>query len=379
LIPSTPSRYIHEALQPWKRPPLALVEGRPVLWHTLWSESYSNPRYAELVPRLERLFFAPIRQRAGLLGRVDGVVARRVPFIERRTLAWYRRAGISLLLTPNLAQLELFDGPAVVDLDDPLISGPEQAALRARTVRHVIVTTEETCQYVQASNPSLDVTVIPQGVDLERAAAARHDEVRRQILTRGGLPLDAVIVGYHAPFVCLSEDRERKDENLRTFDVDVLLSAVRRLWSDGMSFATVLVGNPSSSIEKLARTEKRLVLAGYVERDRLFDWVGAFDVGTYPRTLDFGGRQSVKLLEYMANSAAIAAMRTHETRFLEDAGTGYVAGDPAEFSAVLRRLIASRHERLSLVDRARVAVMEHDWRTLAARYDHVLAAVASDE
>jgi hypothetical protein len=275
--------------------------------------------------------------------------------------------------------VSLFDGPAVVDLDDPLISPQEQAALQAPTLRHVIVTTEETSQYVRASNPAVEITVIPQGVDLERAAGARKAEMRRQILTRVGLPLDTVIVGYHAPFVCLSGDHGRKDENLRTFDTDVLISAVRRLWSEGMSFVTVLVGKPSSTIDRLARTEKRLVLAGYVERDRLFDWVGAFDVGTYPRTVDFGGRQSVKLLEYMANSAAIAAMRTDETGFLEEAGTGYTASDPGEFCAVLRRLIASRDERLVLIDRARADVREHDWRTLAARYNQVLAAADVDQ
>jgi hypothetical protein len=34
-----------------------------MLWHGLWDETYSNPRHAELVPRLECLFFAPVRQR----------------------------------------------------------------------------------------------------------------------------------------------------------------------------------------------------------------------------------------------------------------------------------------------------------------------------
>jgi glycosyltransferase involved in cell wall biosynthesis len=379
VIPSTPARFIHDTLQPWKRPQRALLGGRTVVWHTLWSERYSNPRYAELIPRLERLFFAPIRQRAGLLGRLDGAVARRLRFIERRNLAWYRQAGLRLLLTPNPEQVALFPGPAVLDLDDPVVTPEELVALQARTLRHVIVTTEETGQYVRASNPAVDVTVIPQGVDLERASGAHHDEVRREILMRAGLPLETVIVGYHAPFVCLSGDRGFKDEMFRTFYADVLLSAIRRLWSDGISFVTVLVGKPSSTIEELARAEKRLVLAGYVDRDSLFDWVGAFDVGTYPRTVDFGGRQSVKLLEYMANSAAIAAMRTHETRLLEETGTGYTASDSEEFCAVLRRLIASRDERLSLVGRARVYVKEHDWRMLAARYDEVLAAVAGDQ
>jgi glycosyltransferase involved in cell wall biosynthesis len=272
----------------------------------------------------------------------------------------------------------LFAGPAVVDIDDPIVMPTEQQALRAQALRHVIVTTDDMAQYVRTANPKVNVTVIPQGVDLERVALARHEETRRKILTGIGLPLGTPIVGYHAPFICLSSDRQSQEEKLRTFHADVLVSAIRRLWSEDVSFVAVLVGEPSASLEELARKEKRLVLPGYIDRDRLFDWVGAFDVGAYPRTLDFGGRQSVKLLEYMANSAAIVAMSTHETRLLDETGSGYVAGDGEEFRELLRQLIVKRDERLSLVERARGVVNNHDWTTLAARYDAILEAVVEN-
>ena len=349
-----------------------------MLWHGLWDETYSNPRYAELVPRLERLFFAPVRQRKGAPGRLDGALYRRMRFVERRTLAWYRAAGLGLLLTPDVDQVPLFDGPAVLDLDDPVMTLREQDGLRARVLRHVVTPTDEIAEYVRATNTALGTTVVPQGVDLERAARARHEETRGEILRRLGLPLETPIVGYHAPLIRLSGERGAGNENLRTFDVDVLVSAIRRLWSDDVPFVTVLVGRPSSAIEALVREEKHLVLAGYVDRHRLFDWVGTFDVGTYPRSVDFGGRQSVKLLEYMANSAAIVAMRTHETRLLEKTASGYVADDAEHFRDLLRRVLSNRDERLSLINRGRAVVAEYDWSTLAARYDRVLAGVAGD-
>jgi glycosyltransferase involved in cell wall biosynthesis len=349
-----------------------------VLWHTLWNEGYSNPRYAELLPRLEQVFFAPIRQRSGLLGRLDGAVSRRSTLIERRDLAWYRAAGLRLLLTPRLDQVPLFGGPAVVDLDDPLVAPDEQTALQAEALRHVIVTTDEVADYVRTANPIVDVTVIPQGVDLRRAGGARHEEVRREILGGIGLPLETPIVGYHAPFICLSGDREAQEEKLRTFHADVLVSAIRRLWSEDVSFVAVLAGKPSATVEELARKEKRLVIPGYINRNRLFDWVGAFDVGAYPRTLDFGGRQSVKLLEYMASSAAIIAMSTHETRLLDETRSGYTAGDAEQFCDLLRRLILRPDERLSLVQRGHDVVKDHDWRILAARYDEILAVAVGD-
>jgi glycosyltransferase involved in cell wall biosynthesis len=360
---------------PWRRPAPEALRGRTVLWHTLWSDSYSNPRFAELLPRLEQLFFAPVRQRAGRLGHLEGAVARRTRFVEHQTLEWYRRRGIALLLTPAPNQAQLFRGRVVVDLDDPTFSPNEQAALNTRSLRHVVTTTEETAQYVRATNPTVGTTVLPQGVDIERAASANHADVRRELLEKLHLPSDTVIVGYHAPVIRVSRDDRREVEGFAAFDIDVLLSAARELWTQGLSFVVVLVGNASPALRHLAGEEKRVVLAGYVDRDRLFDWIGAFDVGVYPRMVDRRGFQSVKLLEYMANGAAIVAMRMTETRFLDEEGTAYTAETPEEFRGLLRRLIEYREERLELVARARVAVKAHDWKTLAASYNRVLAAV----
>jgi glycosyltransferase involved in cell wall biosynthesis len=375
LIPATSARFVHDPLAPWERPEREALRGRYVLWHTLWSETYSNPRYAELVPRLDALFFAPIRERAGRLGRVDGALTRNLRFIERRALEWYRHHGIEVLLTPAPAQARSFPGPVVVDLDDPTFSPDEQAALNTRSLRHVVTTTEETAQYVRATNPTVGTTVLPQGVDIEKAASANHGDVRRKLLEKLRLPSDTVIVGYHAPVIRVSTDDRHQVEGLGAFDIDVLLSAARELWTQGLSFVVVLVGKASPTVRQLAGEEKRVVLAGYVDRDRLFDWLGAFDVGAYPRMVDRRGFQSVKLLEYMASGAAIVAMRMTETQFLDEEGTAYTAETPEEFGGLLRRLIEYREERLKLVARAHVAVKAHDWKTLAASYNRVLAAV----
>jgi glycosyltransferase involved in cell wall biosynthesis len=377
LIPATPARFVHEAFWPWQRPSLEALRGRTAIWHTLWSEAYSNPRYAELVPRLQLLFFAPIRQRTGLRGRVDGAVARRTRFIQRQTLAWYHRSGLRVLLTPDPTQARLFDGPVVVDLDDPTGTPEEEAALRTPNVQHVIVTTNSTARRVRASRPELDITVVPQGVDLQRATHSQCARVRDALFCRCSMPPNTIIVGYHAPIICVSADPDFQGKTFHTFYADILISSILKLWKEGLSFIVVLVGNTSQSIKKLALSEPRLVLSGYVDRDQLFDWVGAFDIGTYPRTVDFHGRESVKLLEYMASSAAIVAMKTSETAFLQETATGYVATEPDEFSQRLRSLILNHHERATLRRRGRGLVESHDWRSLAVQYDQVLAAVAA--
>lgn len=376
MIPTTPARFVHTPFTPWKRPRVESLSGTKAVWHTLWSESYSNPRYAELVPRLTRLFFAPIRQRRGALGRLDGGIVRRTHLIQRRTLRWYHENGLQLLLTPDPSQARLFRGPVVVDLDDPQHTPLEEAALRAPNIRHTVVTTPLIAHYVQASNPAVDVTVIPQGVDLERVTHARSLDVRRDLLSRLDLPFDTVIVGYHAPFICASGEPSVQETSIRTFQIDVLLQAVQRLWADGLSFVVLLVGEPSQELRALAHRERRLSLSGYVDRDRLFDWVGCFDIGAYPRTVDFEGRESVKLLEYMACSAAIVAMSTSETEVLNATSAGYVAADQEEFRRGLHRLIEDRAARRELGECGRQFVSSRDWRSLAASYDAIVNGVA---
>jgi glycosyltransferase involved in cell wall biosynthesis len=374
LIPSTAARFVHEPLTPWRRPPPEVLRGRSVLWHALWSETYSNPRYAELVPRLHDLFFAPVRQRRGFLGRVNAAIWRRSRFVERRSLAWYRRNGAQLLLTPDPRQAPLFGGPVVVDLDDPTRTLAEQDALRAPNIERIVVTTTHIARYVQAANPRVEVTVVPQGVDIDRVTGARHAEVRRRLLERLQLPSHTIIVGYHAPVICLSTDDDHHGAEFQTFYIDVLVGAVQKLWSEELPFLTLLLGRASRSITQLARSERRLVLNDYVDRSELFDWVGAFDIGAYPRTADFQGRQSVKLLEYMASGAAIVAMSSSETKFLHDASIGFLAGDVEEFTKRLRTLIVDQDVRRTYAERGRGFATDHDWKTLARRYDAILAS-----
>ena len=344
-----------------------------MLWHTLWSESYSNPRYAELVPRLRDLFFAPIRQRSGLAGRIDGGIARRTRNLERRTLNWYQRRGLRLLLTPSPWQAPLFQGPVVVDLDDPTRSTSEQKALTARNIACVVVPTNLIAQYVRESSPRARVTVVPQGVNVAAANRGDHTQLRHRLLARSARPAQTVIVGYHAPIICVSTDPDYQDPRFRMYYVDVLLTAVQRLWNQGIDFLTVLVGQTSPTIRKLAWFERRLVLTGYVDRAELFDWVGGFDIGTYPRTVDFSRGQSAKLLDYMASDAAIVAMMSSETSYLRDAALGAVVDEADGFCSALRELITDPDIRRTFANRGREFIAAHDWNRLAARYEAIIA------
>jgi glycosyltransferase involved in cell wall biosynthesis len=197
--------------------------------------------------------------------------------------------------------------------------------------------------------------------------------LRHRLLALSGRPAQTVIVGYHAPIICVSTDPDYQDPPFRMYDVDVLLNAIRELWNEGIDFLTVFVGRTSPTVRKLARFERRLVLTGYIDRAELFDWVGSFDIGTYPRTVDFSRGQSVKLLEYMASGAAIVAMMSSETSYLREAALGAVVDEVDDFCSALRELITNPDVRRTFANRGREFTAAHDWNRLAARYEAVLA------
>lgn len=376
-IPDTDARFIHDPIRPWGFPRSFDPLSRGVLWHGFWGEGFANSRYSELLPRLTTLFFAPIQLRAGWRGRLETGLWRRMPWLEVMTLRRYRQRGVRTLLTADPMQASRFEGPVVVDLDDPTYSDQEQRALRGRNIAAIVVPTSDVHDAVRrfASPPSL--AVIPQGVDLRRAHRGRRDVMRRLILDQLNLSDDVPIVGYHAPLLYSSCDASVSRGNNQAYNVDVLLWGITELWSDGINFVTVMLGEPSESLSRAASRERRLVLPGYIQRSELFDWVSAFDIGTYPRLVDFQGRQSVKVLEYFACGAPVVATDVSESRIVRDSDAGLVCAAREDFADALRLLILDNKLRTEIGGRARQVVTSYDWDDLARKYDDFLVDVLS--
>jgi glycosyltransferase involved in cell wall biosynthesis len=278
---------------------------------------------------------------------------------------------MGMLLTADPMQAARFDGPVVVDLDDPTYSVDERRALSAQNVKAIVVPTSDVQEAVRgfASPPLLEV--IPQGVDVKRARSGNREQTRQRVLGQLQLPHDTPIVGYHAPLLYSS-----RDANLghgQAYNVDVLLWASKQLWRGGLTFITVMLGEPSKSVSAAASLEPRLVLPGYTHRSDLFDWVSAFDIGTYPRVVDFQGRQSVKLLEYFACGAPVVATDVSESRIVRKSDAGIVCASRAEFAQALRDLISDSRRRSEIGDHARRVATSYDWEILAPKYDDFLA------
>src|SRR5262245_39234540 len=95
-------------------------DGERIFWTSLWFTRLNNARYAERLPRLDRLdaYFqtvADARIRRGLAYR-----AYRGPLGDAWLRAVLHRAAARYggVLCTELRQIDLFPGPVVVDMDD---------------------------------------------------------------------------------------------------------------------------------------------------------------------------------------------------------------------------------------------------------------------
>jgi hypothetical protein len=109
-----------------------------VFFFNTWYRGHNNPRYAELLPRLERVDTRVLtfpRQRllrAGLERAWRKAKPRLEPFLLRRLERRYPYAFVT-----DVPQLSLLSRPAVADVDDPYFSEAEVEGLK-RVVAYVV-------------------------------------------------------------------------------------------------------------------------------------------------------------------------------------------------------------------------------------------------
>jgi len=110
---------------------------------SLWFKGHNNPRYAELLPRLQRLD-----------AYLTSFSERRIPRgIEYRAFRWSRKVRNPALfalanrrygsmLTLDNEQIPYFDGPVVADVDDPWYTPADVAQLQRPNLKAYVVTAE---------------------------------------------------------------------------------------------------------------------------------------------------------------------------------------------------------------------------------------------
>jgi glycosyltransferase involved in cell wall biosynthesis len=253
-----------------------------ILFHGLWFRSHNNPRYAELLPRLERLDRVLIMVsgrrpvRAAQFRALHAVRPLRNRLLLRLGSRHYR-----YLLTADYRQVPFFGGAVVADVDDPVFTPAEVAALSRPNLAAYVVTDERAARRFEQLGVGKPWHVVPQGVSLASLSGPQKEEVAR---LRGN---GAFVVGYMAAYLRAAEDPGGDDA---LYNIDHLLDLWPTIAGRVPSARLWLLGEPSPRVRARVAGRDDIVLFGRVPKEDVLAHAANFDVALYPRTEDQGIR-----------------------------------------------------------------------------------------
>ena len=336
-----------------------------VFFHAVWFRGHNNRRYEELLPRLDRIdAFRLVCSDRRLVRAVQFRAYRRT---ELRRNAWLlprvsRR--YRALFAVDSRQAQFFDGPVVVDMDDPRFTPDEVARLDGRNVVACVVTGERAVERYRELGLDTPLVVVPQGVDLDTLDDARVDAARSRL----GRPGD-LLVGYVAAWLLSTGDRSG-DHPLYNVDhlVHDLWPAIRQRVPTAR---LVLVGHASTRVERLCAGRDDIVLTGRVPHGDVLNTVAAFDIALYPRRVVHTVR-TVKVAEYMGVGLPTVSYDLEIVRDLEASGGGIVVSTPPQFVDAVAALAADPDRRRAMGAAAAEYASGWRWSILGRRYREIL-------
>jgi glycosyltransferase involved in cell wall biosynthesis len=340
------------------------MSDRDVFYFNTWYRGHNNARYAELLPRLERVQRYLLRLPRGRVARGLTERAWRAvrPGAEPIALRLLQRRQPYAFVT-DLAQLATLRVSSVVDIDDIDFNDANTALLKRANLAAYTVTDASIAHRLEAMGVDRPWYVIPQGVALDsldpgdvRAVAQRHR-------TQG-----EVVVGYLAAFLLLPGDRGGEDA---MYNIEHLLELWNEIAARAPEAKLWLVGAPSAQVRRRLEGRKDIEVVGAVPRDRLLSYVANFDIALYPRTEDRGVRAS-KIAEYLGVGAPIVSYDYDVVADVREAGAGILVDQPREFVDAVVRLVQDGEARAGFAARAKAAGELRDWRVLAAQVSDVL-------
>jgi glycosyltransferase involved in cell wall biosynthesis len=343
-----------------------LVHGPPpgpdrIFFHNLWFRGHNNPRYAELLPRLERLdtYLVTIgegRLRRGLEYRFHRATRHiREPLVH--ALAG-RKYGACFTSAPD--QIAHFPGPMVADIDDPWYSEREVGLLKRQNLLAYVVTAQRAARKYEALGVDKPWHVVPQGFSRRTLDSDEAARVRRELRRDG-----EVVVGYMASWLLSSEDREGWNS---LYNVDHLLELWDEIQPRVPNARLWLVGGPSERIRARCAGRQDIVVVGRLARGHALAHVANFDIALYPRTEDVG-IQAAKIAEYMGLGVPTVSYDYEVTADLRETGAGVLVPRPRDFVQAVVRLARDIGERSRVAEAAKRAGEERDWDVLARRYE----------
>jgi glycosyltransferase involved in cell wall biosynthesis len=341
-----------------------LTSGRPsperVALLSIWFRHHNNPRYAELLPRLERLDACLLRLpdariRRGLGFR--GFVATK-PLLLRSAFRPASRRYENLL-TLDFDQLAYWPNAAVMDADDPFFTPREVELLRRPALRAYVVTAEHAARRYESLGVDKPWVVIPQGVnldaatpDLRRAAAARKQP-------------GEVVLGWMAAHLLTAGDRGSENP---LYNVDHLLELWEGIHVRVPNARLWLVGGPSDRLRERVRGRTDIALIGRLPREEALATATCFEVAPYARTADQGIR-AAKISEFMGLGVPTVSYDYEVTANLRETGAGVLVPDAQSFVEAVVHLLTDDAARQKLAAAALNAGRALDWDVLARRFE----------
>lgn len=327
---------------------------------SIWFHGHVNPRYAELLHRLERLDaclprFSDKRIPRGLQYRAF----RATRPISYRVVLGRAHHGYRNLLSLDFEQLGIWKGNAVMDADDPIFTERELHLLSAPAVKAYVVTAERAARKYESLGVDKPWVVIPQGVSLRSATPELRAEAAKA--KRPGEP----VVGWMAAFMLTEGDR---DADNALYNVDHLLDLWDEIHARVPNARLWLVGGPSARLRRRLEGRDDVVLFGRLPRERALAVAAQFDVAVYPRTADMG-IQAAKVAEFMGLGVPTVSYDYEVTENLRETGAGILVPGPREFADAVATLLEDEPARAEIADVALRAGAKLDWDVLARRYE----------
>jgi glycosyltransferase involved in cell wall biosynthesis len=281
------------------------------------------------------------------------------PFINlvKPSLVWL--FDIAVPLVPLIV-----DSPIILDIDDPnfssskslLFNKREVYLLRNKRVKNIVVPTKMIKdKFVKFYNiPENKIEIIPNGVDLN-------------IFEPTNLPDENVILYYGT----LAPHRSR-------FLVKVIEEVLKRR----KDVRFIIIGDvPRWLQEYLACKDymENIIMPGYIEHDKLPEWIEKAKVCIFTQDISLGGRLSFKLLEYMASGRPIVATDVDESWPIKESGAGIISPlNPEIFAENIIKLLEDKELAMKLAEKGVKYARQYSWNDMVAKYVKLMEEVVED-
>jgi glycosyltransferase involved in cell wall biosynthesis len=349
----------------------AMVDSPRFVWFGPWSPYHNNARYADLLPRLRNV--RTIKYPLSTIRLVRGAQLRAYPRILTRAVDGLGRTWRGLFCT-DIRQIPHFRERVVVDHDDPAFTMNEVQALNAPNVKLVVLTTERARERLVAEGLRSPTAVVPQGVSLRDVQLDQVSRLRADLRTSGD-----VVIGYTQPFMFCRNDFRALTAAQEMYCIDDLLDAYRRACAEAPELRLWLIGRPSASVRARTAQMNSVRLCGLVQPNQILGYVANFDIGVYPRFVDLGGRESVKVIQALACGVPVIAANVAESLPVRESGGGILVDSVDDLARAMVRLAKDRETRMALAAKARAFGTRRDWDILARGYDDLLSLYGEQE